>query len=98
MPCRKQFTADINLKYRSCKEVLKEHLKKEVQLILLTTDTWTSLATESYLTVKAHYIDWSWESQAFVLEKLPFPERHTGMNIADKLKVLWKSGKLRIVL
>ena len=50
---------------------------------MLTTDIWTGLAMESYLTVTAHYIDKSWELQAFVLETLPFLERHTGVNIAD---------------
>ena len=88
LPSRKQFTADINLKHARCKEVLKERLKKEVQFMSLTTDIWTSLATKSYLTVTAHYIDRSWALQAFVLETLPFPERHTGVNIADKLKAL----------
>ena len=90
LPSRKQFTADINLKHARCKEVLKErlNLKNEAPFISLTTDIWTSLAMESYLTVTAHYIDNSWELQAFVLETLPFPERHTGVNIADKLKGL----------
>jgi len=38
----------------------------------------------------AHYIDNIWELQAYVLETLPFPERHTGVNI-DKLKRLGDS-------
>ena len=57
LPCRKQFTADINFKHARYKEVLKERLSREAQFISLTTDIWTSLATESYLTVTAHYID-----------------------------------------
>ena len=36
--------------------------------------------------ITAHYIDESWVLQAYVLETLPFPERHTGVNIAEKLK------------
>ena len=86
MPSRKQFTADINLKHTKCKEVLKQCLKNEAQFIALTTDIWTSLATENYFSVTAHYTDSNWELQAFVLETLSFPERHTGVNIADKLK------------
>ena len=63
-------------------------MKNEAKFITLTTDIWTSIATESYITVTAHYIDDNWELQAFVLETMPFPDRHTGINIADKLKGL----------
>ena len=36
--------------------------------------------------VTAHYIDPNWKLQNFVLETLSFPERHTGVDIAEKLK------------
>ena len=88
IPCRKKFAADITFKHTKCQEVLKERLKNETKFITLTTDIWTSMATESYITVTAHYIDGNWELQAFVLETMPFPDRHTGINIADKLKGL----------
>ena len=54
--------------------------------VALTTDIWTSMATEAYMTVAAHYIDPNWKLQNFVLETLLFPERHTAVNIAEKLK------------
>ena len=38
------------------------------------------------MTVTCHYIDQNLQLQNFVLETLTFPERHTGGNIADKLK------------
>ena len=86
LPSRKQFTADVNLKHATCKQRLKERLSEEAVFISLTTDIWTSIATEGYITVTAHYIDNSWVLQAFVLETLPFSERHTGINLAQKLK------------
>ena len=88
IPSRKQFAADIIFKHTKCQEVLKEHLKNKAKFITLTTDIWTSIATESYITATAHYIDDNWELQAFVLETMPFPDRHTGINIVDKLKGL----------
>ena len=67
LPCIRQFTADINFKHVRCKEVLEERMSREAQFISLTADKWTSLAM-----VIAHYIDRSWELQAFVLATLPF--------------------------
>jgi len=57
LPSRKLFTADINLKYAMCKKCLKEKLGEEAVFLSLTTDIWTSIATESYITVTAHFID-----------------------------------------
>ena len=47
-----------------------------------------SIAVEAYMTVSVHYLDPNWVMQAFVLETFAFPERHTGVNIAEKLKEL----------
>lgn len=44
------------------------------------------MVTEAYMTVTAHYIDPNGNLQRFVLETLSFPERHTGINIAENLK------------
>ena len=44
------------------------------------------MATEAYIPVTAYYIGPNWKLQSFVLETLSFPERHTGVNIAEKLK------------
>jgi len=66
--------------------MLKKRLEAEAFSMALTTDIWTSIATEAYMTVTCHYIDQNLQLQNFVLETLAFPERHTGGNIADKLK------------
>ena len=51
------------------------------------------------MTVTVHYIDASWKMQNFVLETVSFPERHTGVNIAEKLKEITERwGILRYVL
>ena len=77
---------DINHKFEACKDKLKKRLEAEACSMALTTDIWTSMATQAYMTVTAHYIDPNFKLQNFVLETLPFPERHTGVNIAEKLK------------
>ena len=40
--------------------------------IALTTDIWTSIAVEAYMTVTVHYLDPNWVMQAFVLENNKF--------------------------
>ena len=77
---------DINYKFETCKQKLKKHLESEAFSIALTMDIWTSMTTEAYMTVTAHYIDLNWKLQNFILETPSFPERHTGVNIAEKLK------------
>ena len=54
-------------------------------LIALTTDIWSSCATQGYETVTVHLITADWKAFSCVLETSGFPDWHTGANIADKL-------------
>lgn len=54
------------------------------QYVALTTNSWTSRATECYLTVIVHYIlDWKMESS--VLQTCPLFESHTSCHLVDAL-------------
>ncbi|CAC5384340.1 unnamed protein product [Mytilus coruscus] len=67
----------------------KESLIKELNLIdsvSLTSDTWTSNATKSFLTVTEHHIDKDWTLQSNVLVTREMPERHAGENLSERLK------------
>ena len=75
----------IQKKHKSVKEKLQRKLDKEATSISLTTDIWSSAATEAYITVSAHYISPEWHLLSCVLETPGMPERHTGQNIADRL-------------
>ena len=68
LPSHKNFVSDINHKFETCKDKLKTHLEGESPCVSITTDIWTSMATEAYMTVTAHYIDASWKMQNFMLE------------------------------
>ena len=99
LPSRKNFVNDINRKFEICQDKLKARLESEALCVSLTTDIWTSMATKAYLTVTVHYIDASWKMRNFVLDTVLFPERHTGVNIAEKLKeIAERWGVLRYVL
>ena len=77
LPSQKQFSADIFHKFETCKDKFKKHLAAEAFSMVLTTDIWTRMATEAYMTVTCHFIDPNLKLQNFVLETIGFPERHT---------------------
>ncbi|XP_041372815.1 zinc finger BED domain-containing protein 4-like [Gigantopelta aegis] len=71
-----------------CREVYAQvqSILNEAETVALTTDGWTSRATESYITITSHFIDKSWKLQNKVLQTQPMHESHTGVNIATVLK------------
>ena len=85
VPIRNTIKSRIEKIYDDQKPVLVRNLE-DVDSISLTTDTWTSNANKSYLTVAEHHIDKTWNMNSNVLVIREIPERHTADNIADKLK------------
>ena len=70
--------------------LLKSKKKKKTldaaNSVVLTTDMWTSRATEAYLTVSCHIIDENGKMQAWVLETSSFSRKQTADNICAELK------------
>ena len=54
--------------------------------VALTTDIWTSKATQSFATTTAHFIDKNWNLITCVLETTHFPGHRTGVSISEKLQ------------
>ena len=52
--------------------------------IALAMDIWTSREVKAYITVIAHYLDFSWKIQTFVFKVCAFHKYHTGEEIARK--------------
>ncbi len=50
--CRKHLVAQ---------QQLKDKLGKEALVVAFTTDIWTSIATEAYVTVTCHYVSCDWQ-------------------------------------
>lgn len=67
--------------------------RKKIQLALtsiknisLTTDVWKSKVQKiSYMCVTGHYVDANWDLQKLLLNFIPLPPPHTGLDIIDKL-------------
>ncbi|KAK6168330.1 hypothetical protein SNE40_020888 [Patella caerulea] len=70
---------------------LYEEVKRKVlydinnKQLSLTTDGWTSRATESYVTITSCHIDENWEIKNYVLQTRSMPQSHTGSNLAALL-------------
>merc|ERR1712121_14784 len=71
--------------YEETKVVIKEELSKHND-IAITTDAWTSMTQQSYITVTAHVIneDES-ELKVFVLSTTEITERHTSENLMEHI-------------
>ena len=53
--------------YKSVKEYVKSKLQS-AERVAITSDTWTSVAMESYMSVTTHYIDEEWNLISYVLQ------------------------------
>jgi hypothetical protein len=64
---------------------LTKELRK-VPYVALTTDCWTSLTNDGYMTVKVHYLSEKWKMVSRVLNTIAFETSHTAENLAKGLK------------
>nr|XP_054593369.1 E3 SUMO-protein ligase ZBED1-like [Nothobranchius furzeri] len=71
--------------YAQVKSQVEEKLAK-AERVAITTDAWTSCATESYVTITAHHIAPDWELNVYVLQTRAFKGSHTGKNVGALLK------------
>ena len=85
VPSAVHITSCLQEHYETAKTRLIQMLQ-EPNHIALTTDIWTSVATQSYITVTAHFISSNWDLKTCLLQTANFPENHTADNIYEKLK------------
>ncbi|CAH1425181.1 unnamed protein product [Lactuca virosa] len=89
--CRNTAKADIKKLHASHCVRLRGELLKCPSRICLTSDAWTSIVTDGYLSLTAHYVDSKWVLQKRILNFSEFPPPHSGVAIAEKLSGLIKS-------
>uniref|UniRef100_A0A8B9HG88 BED-type domain-containing protein n=1 Tax=Astyanax mexicanus TaxID=7994 RepID=A0A8B9HG88_ASTMX len=77
----------------SCILKLYEDVEKDVKhelmdagRVAITTDGWTSCATEAYVTITCHFINTEWQMKDYVLQTRILNDTHTGVNIGTVLK------------
>ena len=71
-------------KYGQIKELVRQELIK-CDSIALTTDFWTSISNDSYITITAHFIDNEWELQERLLQTRGVSGSHAADHVADLL-------------
>ncbi|KAI7789400.1 putative zinc finger BED domain-containing protein 1-like [Triplophysa rosa] len=64
--------------YNEAKSRVMESMQDASQ-VAITSDSWTSIATDSYVTVTAHYAGDDWQLKSHVLQTRGFNESHTGV-------------------
>ncbi|XP_049451338.1 E3 SUMO-protein ligase ZBED1-like isoform X1 [Epinephelus fuscoguttatus] len=80
IPCYRTMNGKITKLFDTTKGGIREMLHGEK--LALTTDGWSSLATESYVTVTAHFIDEDWEMRNVVLDTSELQTAHTAANVS----------------
>ncbi len=55
-----------------------------VSSIALTTDIWTSKATQAFATMTGHFFDGDWNLKSYFLQTIHFPGSHTGQGVVCK--------------
>ncbi|XP_052765968.1 E3 SUMO-protein ligase ZBED1-like [Mya arenaria] len=85
VPTRPTVRARVEKRYADERSNLISRLEKATS-VSLTTITWTSNSTESFITVTAHYLDAEWILHSDVLMTRAMPERHPAENIASRLQ------------
>ncbi|KAL4113763.1 hypothetical protein QTP88_017336 [Uroleucon formosanum] len=95
----------IKKRLHSLKSKVEEKIKSElrnVKSLVCTTDGWSSMAQNSYISLTAHIINDQWISKTFTLATQVMEERHTAVNLAQKLICIfddWEiSGKVSTVI
>lgn len=61
-------------------------LLETTEHVTLSTDGWTSINTEGYIAVTAHFITEEWKFYPCLLTCFKFEERHTAQNLHQDLK------------
>ncbi|XP_035981373.1 zinc finger BED domain-containing protein 1-like [Fundulus heteroclitus] len=87
IPLRTSITSRLEARFEKKKSEVKTKLAA-VTAVALTTDCWTALTTESYITVTCHYTDENWLLKSAILITTSMSDRHTADNLAEKLNYI----------
>ncbi|XP_021757908.1 zinc finger BED domain-containing protein RICESLEEPER 2-like [Chenopodium quinoa] len=80
---RNTIKSDVLKMYKRGKEKLKAVLGSTCSRIALTSDCWTSITTDGYISLTAHYVDKSWCLKKKILNFSYIGPPHTEIHLCD---------------
>lgn len=86
---RNTYKADVIKSYAREKERIKCMLLSAPGRICFTSDLWTFIVTDGYLSLTTHFIDNDWNLQKKILNFSIIPPPHTGVNLCEKIYSLF---------
>ncbi|XP_051814940.1 E3 SUMO-protein ligase ZBED1-like [Acanthochromis polyacanthus] len=94
IPTRKQLShVTIPKMYADVKNNIATALKS-AERVAVTCDSWTSRATDSYLTITCHYIDGNWCLVSHVIQTQAIEASHTATHLAELLTEVLREWEL----
>jgi len=104
-----QFMAVVEPNYKICRDQamkkrlhalksnVEDKIKNELQnvkSVVCTTDGWSSIAQNSYISLTANIIDNQWSPKSFTLATQEMAERHTAVNLAENLTCIFENWEI----
>lgn len=88
--CRNTIKKEIFNMYSIEKSKLYDLLRLVPGRIALTSDCWTSVTTDGYISLTAHFVDHNWCLQKRILAFTSMPPPHNGASLAERVCGLLK--------
>uniref|UniRef100_A0A8C4WWM8 BED-type domain-containing protein n=1 Tax=Eptatretus burgeri TaxID=7764 RepID=A0A8C4WWM8_EPTBU len=96
LPSRKSFSSVIIPQlYNNVKEESVVPQLQEASYVALTTDMWTSRASDNYIGVTAHFVNRDWSIGHFTLENAELPPPHDYEHIASAMHEILEDWNLK---
>ncbi|KAL4567497.1 hypothetical protein LXL04_023082 [Taraxacum kok-saghyz] len=83
--CRNTVRADIVSMHERETNKLIRLLKEAPGRICLTSDLWSSITTDGYISLTAHYVDKNWVLHKRLLNFSDMPPPHNGISLSEKV-------------
>ena len=87
VPSHQTMMRRVNKMYGEVKDSLLKILRGQ-SFVAITTDAWTSLANDSYVTITAHYITKEWKMMSAFLDTSEMEEKHNAENLAIRMQLI----------